>query len=108
MLKRYIENELQQEDFLNCKDYVQIREEIFLFVHFGGHGCIETEQVFVLNEEDMENKAFWKAERKLLDFSKECGNGLKLFVVYDTCREAKSTTEATMKSKRAAKAKKQE
>ena len=105
MFQRYIENELQQENFLNFKDYVQLKEEILLYVHFGGHGCIETEQIFVLNEEDMEKKAFWKAEKKLIDLAKKCGNGLKIFVVFDTCREDKKRTEASMLKSRAAQAK---
>ena len=51
----------------------------------------------------MENKAFWRAEKKLIDLAKRCGNGLKIFTVFDTCREAKSRTEAAMKKSRAVK-----
>ena len=40
-----------------------------------------------------------------MQLAKLSGNGLKLFVVFDTCREPKSATEATMKKSRDAKAK---
>ena len=65
VLKRYIENELQQEDFLTCEGYVQIKEEAFVFVYVAGHGCADTSQYFVLNEHDID-KAFWKIEDKLM------------------------------------------
>ena len=58
----------------------------------------------MLNEDDFD-KAFWRAESNLLQLAKLCGNGLKLFVAYDTCREPKSATEATMKKSRDEKAK---
>ena len=65
LLKRYIENELHKADFLDVKDYKQLKEEIFLFAYFAGHGCADTSQYFVLNEDQVE-KCFWNAERRLI------------------------------------------
>ena len=86
ILKRYIENELNQEDFLKQTDYQQIKDEIFLFVYFAGHGCADMKQYYVLNE-DTEDKCFWKAEANLKQLAEMAGRSLKLFVVFDTCRE---------------------
>ena len=86
ILKRYIENELRRPDFLTATDYKQIKDEIFLFVYFAGHGCAEMKQYYILNE-DTEDKCFWKAEANLKLLAEMAGKSLKLFVVFDTCRE---------------------
>ena len=92
VLKRYIENELKQPDFLNCKDYQQIKEEALLVAYFAGHGSADTKQYFVLNEDTMD-KVFWDAEAKLIRLAKMCGNALKILVIYDTCREPIALTK---------------
>ena len=86
MLSRYIENELIKPDFLEDKTYKQIKEEIFLFVYFAGPGCVDNKQYYVLNE-DTVDKCFWKAEEKLRTLTVMAGTSLKMFVVFDTCRE---------------------
>ena len=91
ILKRYIENELMQTDFLNIKDYKQIRGEVLLFAYFAGHGCADTSQYFVLNEKEL-NKIFWSVEEKLIKLAMLCGSALKVLVVYDICREPISVT----------------
>lgn len=65
MLKRYIENEQKQSDFLNCKDFNQIKGEVLIVGYFAGHGCADTHQNFVLNE-DVISKVFWEVEKKLM------------------------------------------
>ena len=76
------------------------------FAYFAGHGSAETHQYFVLNEIDNE-KIFWPAESKLIKLADRCNNSLKVFVVFDVCREAKSVTEETIKKNRLAKTKKE-
>ena len=90
-----MDNELLQKDFLTCKGYQQRREHILLYAYFAGHGCADTHQYFVINESDLD-KAFWPAEMKLLQLAKRCGDGLKILVVYDICREPKSVTMKTI------------
>ena len=94
-LRRFIENELRQKDFLSYKGYKHMTYETLLFVYVAGHGCADTHQILVLNESD-HAKAFWNIEEKLLNLAKMCGSSLKIFVVYDVCREPKSTTEQSM------------
>ena len=94
-LRRFIENEQRKKDFLSCKDYKHLTYETLLFVYVAGHGCADTHQILVLNESD-HIKAFWNIEKKLLNLAKMCGSSLKIFVVYDVCREPKSTTEQSM------------
>ena len=86
ILRKYIENELKQPDFLNCKDYQQIKDEVLLVAYFAGHGSADTKQYFVLNENNID-KAFWDAESKLMNLAERCGNALKVLVVYDICRQ---------------------
>ena len=60
--------------------------EAYLFIYLAGHGCSDYRQYFLLDEENPD-QIFWKAEadsRKLLD---RCGKEVKMFVVYDCCRE---------------------
>ena len=64
MLQRYIENEFKQEGFITDKEYEQIKDEVFLFAYFAGHGCADIRQYFVLNENSVD-KCFWEAEFKL-------------------------------------------
>ena len=92
MLRRYIENEYARPNFLECKDYEQITDEILLFAYFAGHGCVDTSQCFVLNEYDLK-KIFWNAEENLMQLAEICGCALKEFVVFDICREPRSKTE---------------
>ena len=94
-IRRFIENELRQTDFLSCKDYKHISYETLLFVYVAGHGCADTHQILVLNESDRK-KAFWPIEKELLKLAKMCGSCLKMLVVYDVCREPKFTTEQSM------------
>ena len=101
-LRRFIENELRQTDFLSCKDYKHISYETLFFVYVAGHGCADTHQILVLNEDD-HAKAFWSIEKQLLNLAKMCGSSLKILVVYDVCREPKSTTEQSMIKGREAK-----
>ena len=61
LLKRYIQNEKFKPDFLDEKDYKQIRDEVMLFAYFAGHGCSDPKQVFVLNEDSVD-EAFWTVE----------------------------------------------
>ena len=97
VLIRYLENELRKPDFLECKDYQQITSEVLLFAYFAGHGCADTNQYFVLNEDNMD-KVFWPAERKLMKLAQKCGVPLKIIVVYDICREPIAvTTENVLK-----------
>ena len=65
---------------------MQLKVEIFLFAYFAGHGCADTSQYFVLNEDTVE-KCFWNAERRLIQLAKRSGKLFKQFVVFDTCRE---------------------
>ena len=65
LFRRFIENELRETDFLSNKEYKQLKVEIFLFAYFAGHGCADTSQYFVLNEDTAE-KCFWNAERRLI------------------------------------------
>lgn len=82
------------KDFLTKLDPAeQIRDEILVFAYFAGHGCGDTKRLFVLNEADMD-KVFWPAEDKLIKFARQCGAGLKVLVVFDTCWEPISTTRA--------------
>ena len=77
---------------MNCEGYVQIIDEILLFVYVAGHGCADTSQYFVLNEHDID-KAFWNIEEQLMELATRCGNSLKIFVVYDICREPIEVTK---------------
>ena len=93
-LARYIQNELHVENFLTKLDPTeQIRDEILVFAYFAGHGCGDTKRLFVLNEADME-KVFWPAESRLMNFAIQCGSGLKVLAVFDTCWEPIATTRA--------------
>ena len=60
--------------------------EIFFFVYYAGHGCADVNQYLVLNEKEVE-KIFWPIEDNLRRLGKKCGAALKLFAVYDCCRE---------------------
>ena len=85
---------MQIEDFLTKVDPAkQIRDEVLVFAYFAGHGCGDTKRLFVLNEADME-KVFWPAEERLINFAKQCGSGLKVLAVFDTCWEPIATTRA--------------
>ena len=97
VLKRYIDNELQCKDFVSNKNYVQIKDEVLLFGYFAGHGCADTNQYFVLNESDIK-KAFWNVEFKLIKLARRCGSALKIFAVYDICREPKAVTEGNIRA----------
>ena len=57
-----------------------------LVAYFAGHGCSDSKQYFVLNEDDI-SKVFWPAEKKLLSLASSCGASLKVLVIYDICRE---------------------
>ena len=102
ILKRFIENELRQPDFLNCAGYEQLTEETFLFCYVAGHGCADTHQKLVLNEIDTK-KAFWDIEKELIKLAKLCEKPLKIIVVYDICREPVSTTLESMRKGQEAK-----
>ena len=102
ILQRFIENELHQPDFLNCKGHKHLEEETFLFGYVAGHGCADTHQIFVLNEMDV-NKAFWNIEKELIRLAKRCGKSLKILFVYDICREPKATTMESMRKGKEAK-----
>ena len=95
-LKRFIENELRQPDFLNCASYHQLTEETFLFCYVAGHGCADTHQKFVLNETDIE-KAFWDIEKELVNLARQCENPLKIIAVFDVCREPVTITLESMR-----------
>ena len=61
-------------------------KDAFLFIYLAGHGCADYRQYFLLDEQKP-NRIFWEAEadsRKLLD---RCTKEVKLFVIYDCCRE---------------------
>ena len=99
ILKRYIENELHQPDFLSVEGHQQIYDEVLLFVYFAGHGCADTNQIFVVNESNLD-KVFWNAEEKLTKLAERCGNALKQIVVFDVCREPISKTKKSIKNAR--------
>ena len=96
ILKRFIENELKQPDFLNCAGYEQLTEETFLFCYVAGHGCADTHQKFILNEIDSKY-AIWNIEEELIKLAKLCGQPLKIFVIFDVCREPISATLESMR-----------
>ena len=86
LLQRYIDAETKEPNFIengNSKNYVR---EIFFFVYYAGHGCADVNQYLVLNENKAE-KIFWPIEDFLRRLGKKCGSALKLFVIYDCCRE---------------------
>ena len=81
-------------DFLTKVDQAdQIKEEVLFFGYFAGHGCGDTQRIFVLNETKIE-KVFWPAEDRLINFARQCGSGLKVLAVFDTCWEPITTTKA--------------
>ena len=49
----------------------------------------------MLNEDTID-KCFWKAEFNLKRLASMAGTSLKLFVVFDTCREKKEIPEETI------------
>ena len=58
-LARYIKVEEKIPDFLNKTSTVEIpQEEILVFAYTAGHGCADSKQYYVLNENDI-NKIFW-------------------------------------------------
>ena len=59
---------------------------MLLIAYFAGHGCADTMQYYVLNEDHVK-KCFWKAEMHLQRLAKMAGPNFKEFVVFDTCRE---------------------
>ena len=59
---------------------------MLLIAYFAGHGCADTMQYYVLNEDHVD-KCFWKAEMHLQRLAKMAGPNFKEFVVFDTCRE---------------------
>ena len=86
LLQRYIDAEKKEQNFIengNSKNYVR---EIFFFVYYAGHGCADVTQYLVLNEDKAE-KIFWPIEDFLRRLGKKCGGPLKIFVIYDCCRE---------------------
>ena len=59
---------------------------MLLIAYFAGHGCADTKQYYVLNE-DQVDKCFWEAEMHLQRLAKMAGPNFKEFIVFDTCRE---------------------
>ena len=51
----------------------------------------------MLNESDIK-KAFWNVESKLIKLARRCGSALKIFAVYDICREPKAVTEGNIRA----------
>ena len=48
-------------NFIDKKDFEQIKDEIMLFAYFAGHGCQQAYQEIILNEDNVKN-AFWPVE----------------------------------------------
>ena len=64
-LARYIKVEEKFPDFLTKNDPAEIpKEEILVFAYTAGHGCADSKQYFVLNENDID-KIFWPIQEKL-------------------------------------------
>ena len=63
--------------------------ETFIFVYYAGHGCDDSKQWFILNEQDVKS-CFWPAESKIRTIGKSCLGPCKIFAVYDCCRSLKS------------------
>lgn len=51
-----------------------------------GHGCMDTKQYIILNEEKI-NKRFWKFEEKFRLIGVRYGSSLKIIALNDSCRE---------------------
>ena len=66
-----------------------------LFGYFAGHGCSGPKQLIVLNESSVD-KAFWPIQEKLNQLTDLCGAAVKLFVVFDMCREPKEKPQSVM------------
>ena len=64
LLKRYIEAEKTEPDFIERGLSSKFTRQVFVFVYYAGHGCMQKRQYFVLNEDNVE-KSFWPAEEKL-------------------------------------------
>ena len=67
-----------------------------LFAYFAGHGCQDPRQVFILNEDNVDN-AFWPVEYNLNRLMDLCGGALKVFCIFDCCREDKDKPEKTIR-----------
>ena len=86
LLMRYIEAEKQEKDFISRGLAHLFVQDVFFYVYYGGHGCADQKQYFVLNGKDI-NKIFWRAEEKMKTLLGRCGSNVKMICVYDCCRE---------------------
>ena len=86
MLRRYKEAETLIPNFIVEDRIDEFKEEVLLFIYYAGHGCMDTEQYYVLNEETVD-KIFWPAEKRQRDIGEKCGSSVKIIVLNDCCRE---------------------
>ena len=64
LIKRYIDAERQQPDFIAKGLSKNFLLEVFLYFYYAGHGCSDLEQYIVLNEKELE-RIFWSAEANI-------------------------------------------
>ena len=64
LLKRYIEAEKQEKDFISKGLSHKFVQEVFLYFYYAGHGCADHKQIVVLNEQNID-KIFWNVEDKI-------------------------------------------
>ena len=64
LLKRYIEAEKQEKDFIVKGLSHKFVQEVFLYFYYAGHGCADHKQIVVLNEQNID-KIFWNVEDKI-------------------------------------------
>ena len=86
LLRRYKAAEKEIPNFIEKGLSSKFADEVLLFVYYAGHGCMETKQYFVLNEDEL-NKRFWSAEDKFEKIGIKSGSAVKIIVVNDCCRE---------------------
>ena len=64
LIKRYIDAEWQEPDFVAKGLSKNFLLEVFLYVYYAGHGCSDYRQYILLNEKEMD-KIFWPAEANI-------------------------------------------
>ena len=86
LLQRYIDAERQEPEFIARGLTANFLFEVFLYIYYAGHGCLDNKQMIVLNEKEIK-KIFWPAEEKFKLILSRSGSNCKLMVVFDCCRE---------------------
>ena len=86
LLKRYIDAEKQEPDFIEKGLSNKFLNEVFFYFYYAGHGCQDLKQYIVLNETTVD-KIFWPAEENIKTLLRQAGANCKALVIFDCCRE---------------------